>query len=387
MGKISPIKVGLVGSGTISKTYLKNMTQHFSILDVVGCSDIIPERSRIRAEEFGIKQLTNEQIFNDPDIQIVVNTTYPVAHYEVTKEALLAGKNVQSEKMMAVTMDEARELVSIANEKGLRIGMAPDTFLGGGLQTARKIIDAGFIGEPLNAVAMVMRGYHMRGEVESERLPFVMSPGGGMPFDVGSYYLHALIHLLGGIKRVSGFSKTRKETNIYENPRHPRYKESFNYDTPNTLVGALEFEQGCYGTFTAMSEAFGEIPRLEIYGTEGVLICNDPNTFGGPIYLKRNNGGWNQFPAYEIPLTHGYIDDLRGIGVADMAWAIHNNRPHRCSAELGLHAFEVVNGITKSCNTGKIYEMTTKCNRPAPLPSGYISGTAAEACFDNQEVK
>ncbi len=383
MAKVPPVKVGLIGSGSISKTYLRNMTQEFSILDVVGCSDIIPERSKNRAEEFNIKQLTNEEIYEDPGIEIVVNTTYPLSHYEVTRDALLAGKNVYSEKMMAVTMDEARELVSIANEKGLRIGMAPDTFLGGGLQTARKIIDAGLIGEPLNAVAMVMRGYHMRGEIESDRLPFVMSPGGGIPFDLGGYYLHALIHLLGGVKRVSGFSKTREKDYVYENPRHPRYKESFNFDTPNMLTGALEFEQGCYGTITTISEAFGEIPRLEIYGTEGVLICNDPNTFGGPIYLKRNNGSWNQFPPYEIPLIHGYTEDFRGIGVADMAWAIRNNRPHRCSAELGFHAFEIINGIIESDRTGKVYEMTSKCERPAPLPSGFITGSFAEACLDN----
>lgn len=382
MAKIPPIKVGLIGSGAISRIYLKNMTQTFSILDVVGCSDLIPERSRARSEEFGIRQLTNEEILNDPEIQIVVNTTYPLSHYEVSKAALLAGKNVHCEKMMAVTMDEARELVSIANEKGLRIGMAPDTFLGAGLQTARKLIDSGLIGEPLNAAAMVIRGYHMTGETESGRLPFVMSPGGGIPFDMGGYYLHALIHLLGGIKRVTGFSKTRNANNIYKNPRHPRYRESFNYDTPNMLVGALEFEQGCYGTLTAISEGFGETPRLEIYGTEGTLICNDPNVYGGPIYLIRNNGAWKQLQPYEMPLTHGYADDSRGIGVADMAWGIRNNRPHRCSAELGLHAFEVVNGIIESCSTGKVYEMTTRCERPAALPSGYVSGTAAEACLD-----
>src|SRR5690554_3578352 len=162
MARVAPVKVGLIGSGAISKSYLSSMINNFSILDVVGCSDIIPERSKNRAEEFGIEQLTNEEILNNPEIEIVVNTTYPLSHYEVSKAALLAGKHVHSEKMMAVTMDEARELVSIAKEKGLRIGMAPDTFLGGGLQTARKLIDAGFIGEPLTARAKVMRGYHMR---------------------------------------------------------------------------------------------------------------------------------------------------------------------------------------------------------------------------------
>ena len=180
MARVAPVKVGLVGSGAISKSYLSSMINNFSILDVVGCSDIIPERSKNRAEEFGIEQLTNEEIFNNPEIEIVVNTTYPLSHYEVSKAALLAGKHVHSEKMMAVTLDEGRELLSIAKEKGLRIGMAPDTFLGGGLQTARKLIDAGFIGEPLTARAKVIRGYHMRGKLKPTACPYYV-PGGGIP--------------------------------------------------------------------------------------------------------------------------------------------------------------------------------------------------------------
>lgn len=380
MASVKPIKVGLIGSGAISGIYLQNMTQTFSILDVVGCSDLIDERSRSRAEEFGIRQMTNEEILSDPEIEIVVNTTYPLSHYEVSKAALLAGKNVHSEKMMATTMDEARELMALAKEKGLRIGMAPDTFLGAALQTARKYIDAGMIGTPINATAMVMRGYRPLGEQDG-RLPMIMTAGGGIPYDMGGYYLHAMIHLLGGIRRVSGFSKTRNPIEVFENPRHPRYKEEFEFSTPNMMVAALEFEQGCYGTITAMSESFGETPRLEIYGTEGTLVLSDPNNYGDPIYLIRN--GYKQMQPCEVPFTHGYPVNSRGIGVADMAWAIRNNRPHRCSGEIGFHAFEVVNGVQESCRTGKVYEMTSHVDRPAPLPTGYVSGTAAEACLDN----
>jgi len=285
--------------------------------------------------------------------------------------------------MMAVTWEQGLDLYKIAKEKKLRLAIAPDTFLGAGYQTARKLIDAGMIGEPLTAQALVIRGYHMHADQQEEKLPFIMEPGGGIPFDLGGYYLHALIFLLGGIKRVTGFAKTRKDEYTYLNPRHPRYRETYPYDTPNMAAGVLAFENGCYGTFTAVSEGFAETPRLEIYGTEGTLICHDPNLFAQPIYLIRDNGKWDQQKSYEMPLTHGYAQgDWRGIGVADMAWAIRNNRPHRVSAELGLHAFEAVQGILKSGETGKIHEMVTTCQRPAPLPSGFVSGTSAEACLD-----
>jgi len=198
------LKVGLIGAGEISETYLNNMINRYKVLEVVGCSDIIPSRSKNRAKQFKIKDMTNEDIYNDPGIDIVVNTTYPTSHYEVNKASLLAGKHVYSEKMIAVTLDEGKELLKIAKEKKLRIGMAPDTFLGAGYQTARKLIDSGMIGEPFMAQAMVVRGYHQ------ERWPapmyeFTWQPGGGIPFDMGGYYLHALVHLLGPIDKVTGF--------------------------------------------------------------------------------------------------------------------------------------------------------------------------------------
>ena len=382
MSKRKPVKVGLIGSGEISGIYLKNMTQMFSILEVVGCSDLIGERSRRRAEEFSIRQMTNEEILSDPEIQIVVNTTYPLSHYEVSRAALLAGKHVYSEKMMAVTMDEARSLMELARSRNLRMSFAPDTFLGAGLQTARKLIDDGMIGEPVCATAMVIRGYLPEGE-DDDGVPFIMAPGGGIPYDMGGYYLHGLINLLGPVSRVTGFSRTRHPVERHRNPRHPRYGEQFPFDTPNMMAGALEFEQGSYATFMAVSEGYGETPRLEIYGTKGILVCGDPNSFGSPVQLGRINPEGDAAKRYDVPFTHGYAMNSRGIGVADMAWAISNNRPHRCSAELGMHAFEIVCGITVSGESGAVYEMTTRCERPAALPAGFVSGTAAEACLDN----
>jgi len=369
--KVQPIKVALIGSGAISHTYLNNMTKKFKILDVVGCSDIIPERSAKRAEEFNIRQMTNEEILNDPEIKIIVNTTYPTAHYEVNKAALLAGKNVHCEKMIAVTLDEGKELIKIAKEKNLRIGMAPDTFMGGGHQTARKLIDAGMIGEPYMAQAMVVRGY------KPERGPwsglgFTQQPGGGIPFDMGGYYLHALINLLGPISRVTGFAKNHKPERIKLNTRSDIFGEKFKIESINMLTGALEFANGVYGNLTVVSEGFGETPRVEIYGTDGVLICPDPNGFGGPVLLKRKTNEWGgEF--MPMPLTHGFSDGCcRGLGVADMAWGIVNNRPHRAHGDMGFHAFEVIHGIWAGTETGKIHVMESTCKQPAPLAAGCI---------------
>lgn len=368
--KKTPVKVGLIGSGAISWTYLNNMINRFGILEVVGCSDIIPERSAKRAEEFKIRNMTNEEILNDPEIKIVVNTTYPTSHYAVNKAALLAGKNVHCEKMMAVTLDEGKELVKIAKEKNLRLGMAPDTFLGGGYQTARKLIDAGMIGEPFMAQAMVVRGYH-HDTGAGEGFAFVFQPGGGIPFDMGGYYIHALISLLGPIERATGFAQFRDKSRIRKNPRNPMFGEKVEVEgTINALAGTLEFAKNkVLGNIAIFSEGFGEMPRVEIYGREGVLICPDPNTFGGPVYLRRIGSNEN----IAMPMTHGYNSGCnRGIGVADMAWAITNNRPHRAHGDMGLQAFEAVHGIWQGTQTGKIYVMESKCEQPAPLISGYM---------------
>jgi len=382
MARPEKMKIGVIGCGAISEIYLKNMTNHFSILEVKGCSDLIEERSKKHSQEFGVLQMTNDEIYQDPEIEIVLNITSPKSHYEISKAALLAGKHVYSEKMMAVEWDEGMELAAIAKEKGLRLGFAPDTFLGGGGQTARKLVDSGMIGEPLYASALVVRGYQPQWEVNTDPMPFIVGAGGGIPFDMGGYYLHAMIQILGSIKKVTGFGKNNQAEGVFLNPRNPKYKEPAVVETPTILTGTLEFENGTYGSITTIADGFGEKTRLEIIGTEGILRCHDPNLFGKPIYLIRKNE--NAVP-YEMPFTHGYADgDYRGLGVADMAWGIRKNRPHRCSMELGLHTFETIHGLLKSGISNKVYHMTTNCTRPLPLPSGYTIGTMAEACLDHE---
>lgn len=400
MAAIKPIGVGLIGSGMISRTYLDNMCGRFDAIRVIGCSDIIPERSAQRAEQYKIRQMTNEEIFADPEIQIVVNTTYPKSHFEVTKLALEAGKHVQSEKMLATNFEDAQKLYALAKSKGLRLGAAPDTFLGAGYQTCRKLIDDGFIGKPLMVRATIVRNYAVDTAAEPSPPSFVVNDGGTIPFDMGGYYIHAMVNMFGPVRRVSGFAVHDKK--FFTHPMHAHYREEIPYtEDVNRMLSALEFESGVFGCLMATdsSSVKDEDCGITVYGTDGILICPDPNTFGGPVKLLRS--GQSSF--VNMPLTHGFsgeerafgapADDpadilaaywgtsRRDIGVADMAWAILKNRPHRCSAELGLHALEIIHGTEVSTKTGEVYTMTTHPLRPAALPAGFV-GSSAEACFE-----
>lgn len=375
MSQVQPIKAALIGSGAISGIYLKNLVQTFHVIDLVGCSDIIDERSKARAEEFGIRQMTNEEILSNPEIEIVVNTTFPKAHYEVTKAALLAGKHVYCEKMIAVTMEEGRELVELAREQGLLFTVAPDTFLGAGHQTARHAIESGWIGDPIHVIGVCQRGYHPYGPVP--RVSMVMGPGGGIPFDMGGYYLHAMINMLGPIRKATGFTQTRNRIRPYLNPRHPEYKENMEIDTINNITAAMEFESGVLGSLIVTSDSFFDKARIEVLGTQGTLTIHDPNDYSGPITLKRSGS-----EPCVLPFTHGFRENSRGIGVADMAYALKNGRTPRVNAEIGLHAFELIHGVWSGTETGIIYEMTTTCSQPRALMAGDF-GPAQEHVLDD----
>jgi predicted dehydrogenase len=409
---VKKVKTAVIGSGMISWTYLKNMTKDFGILDVVGCSDLIPERAAHRAQQFGVKQMTNEEILSDPDIQIVVNLTYPSSHLAVTKMCLEAGKSVHTEKAMANTYAEAKSLVELAKKKGVRISCAPDTFMSGAYQTARKAIDEGWIGRPVCAMATLVRGYRNDGETP---LPF-NRPGGmwvagnSMPYDMGGYYVHALIHLMGPVVRVGGFGMSCGQP--YENPKNENYGKPFPATADTSIAASLEFKSGAIGTLVVLGECFGEVPRIEVYGTEGYLICPDPNCYYGPVYIKRHGSDelkelpilfdYNTYSAtekefqverekaaalakpgdFESMFPSMYFGSRRGLGVADLAWAITNKRPHRCAAEMSLQHLEIIEAVKESCEKNVIHKMETVCEQPAPLPAGFIGG-AAEKALDN----
>ncbi|SCI85231.1 1%2C5-anhydro-D-fructose reductase [uncultured Clostridium sp.] len=365
-----PVKVALIGAGVISGEYLKNMVYNFDILDVVGCSDIIPEKSAARAAEFGIRQMTNEEILSDPEIEVVVNTTYPTEHYNVSKQILEAGKHLYCEKPMCAELGQAKELMDLAREKGLYIGNAPDTFLGAGYQTARHLLDAGIIGKPIMARATLIRGSYVLGGADP-KFPFPSYPGGGIIFDVGCYYLVNLINLLGPIRRVAGFAQTNIKEKPYVNPHHPEYGDQVKTQSPTNTIGALEFESGVLGTIMTTTECFSETPQLEIYGSEGILTCPDPNCFGGDVKVTRV--GYRE--PYVVQHTHAYTDpNMRGIGVAEFAYAIRNGRKARTDASMAYHFLEASFGMIESGETERYYHLQSTCERPAALASGITTG-------------
>lgn len=394
---IRPVKIALIGSGRISYTYLNSLVNMFSIVDMVGCSDLVPERSKARAELFGIRQMTNEEILSDPEIEIVVNTTNIEAHTEVTLMALEAGKHVYSEKMMARTYEEAKAIVGLAKEKGLRFGAAPDTYMGSAYQTARKLIDDDYIGTPIMAQAIVIRHDKISGAKDVVNT-HQFATGRTIPYDMGGYYINALVNMLGPVNRVSGYAKFLGNR-IYTNPENPMYKMPIEKQGGTSIMmGCLEFVSGCYGNLVVSCDGFyPEIPRLEVYGTKGIMVCPDPNYFGGygnDVYLTRAGSQGS----IKMPFTHGFGDTdpslptlsgqpepgytgKRGIGVADMAWAIRRNRPHRNNEELALHAIEIVTSIEKSSRENLVYTMMSRPTRPVALAAGFL-GEDSEAALD-----
>ncbi|MCL2188877.1 MAG: Gfo/Idh/MocA family oxidoreductase [Defluviitaleaceae bacterium] len=390
------VKCALIGSGNISYVYLNTLKNGgFSIVEMVGCADIVPEKSKARAQLFGIRDMTVEEILNDPEIEIVLNTTNNAAHHEVSHKILQAGKHVYSEKAMDTNFPAAKELYDLAQAKGLRFAAAPDCYLGSAYQTARKLVDDGWIGEPLFANAFCYRGYK-----EHEREADYAGAGAAgttITYDMSGYYYNVLISLLGPVQRVSGFA--RHVTRIHTNPRHENYKKPVQKQAGATLnLGALHFHNGCYASVFMTSEGVGpEIPRVEIFGTQGVLHLPDPNCFGGygkDVYLTRIGST----EKIKMPMTHAFGDtdptlptltgkyeacfnSHRGIAVVDMAWAIRRNRPHRSGAELALHAVEIAAAIDESEATNQTITLTTKPERPAPLTAGMF-GISAESGID-----
>lgn len=352
--------VGIIGCGNISGIYFK-MCQTFRNLQVVACADLLPERARARAEEFGVPRACSvEELLADPNVDIVVNLTVPQAHAEICLAALEAGKHVHVEKPLAVHRGDGQKIVALAKSKGLRVGAAPDTFLGGGMQTCRKLLDDGWIGEPVAATAFMLCHGH---ETWHPDPAFYYQPGGGPMFDMGPYYLTALVSLLGPVQRVTGATRITFPTRTITS--QPKYGTVVRVEVPTHVAGLMEFANGAIGTIIQSFDVWSHtLPCIEIYGTEGSMRVPDPNGFGGPVLVRRAGAKeWS-----EIPLTHGFTENARGIGVADMAAAIASGRPHRCSGELAFHVLDLMEGFHDAANQGAHYTLVSTVERPAPLP-------------------
>jgi predicted dehydrogenase len=358
-------KIGVVGCGAISGAYF-HAKGVFPVLDIAACADLVMEKAQAQAGQFNIpRACTVKELLDDPAIEIVLNLTVPKAHAEVAMAALEAGKHVYGEKPLAVTRDEGRRMLELAGRANLKVGSAPDTFLGMGGQTARKVIDDGWIGRPIAATAFMMGHGHESWHPNPE---FYYEAGGGPMFDMGPYYLTALVNLMGPVRRVSGEAKTTFPTRTITS--QPKAGKVIPVETPTHLAGTMEFVSGAVATVVMSFDVWGHGHScLEVYGTEGSMLVPDPNGFGGPVKVMRPGGAW-----LEVPLTHGHADEGRGKGVADMAMAIRSGRPHRAGGELAYHVLDIMHAFHDSARLGRHVELESTCRRPDPLPMGLPRG-------------
>ncbi|GHO83461.1 Gfo/Idh/MocA family protein [Dictyobacter formicarum] len=359
-------KLGIIGCGKISGIYLE-ARKHFDNIEVAACADIDMNRARSQAAAYGIPRACSvEEILADPEIEIIVNLTIPKVHAEVALAAIQAGKSVYGEKPLAVNRTEGRQILEAAKAKGVRVGSAPDTFLGGGLQTCRKLIDDGAIGEPVSASASMLSHGHESWHPDPE---FYYQPGGGPLFDMGPYYLTALVSMLGPINRVTGSARVTFPERIITS--QPKNGQKIQVKTPTHIAGVMDFTSGVVGTLVTSFDVWANhAPLIEIYGTEGTLSVPDPNTFGGPVKIwTRQNPQWQ-----DVELTHGYTSNSRGLGVADMAQAMRSGRPHRASGELAYHVLDAMQAYLDASLESKHIELTSTCERPKALPVGLTNG-------------
>lgn len=376
ISQVKKVKTAIVGCGTISNIYIKNLQNLFSIIDLAAVCDLNRAAAEEKSKTYGVEKImTIDEVAADPEIELVVNLTGPVAHYSVIKMMLEAGKNVYTEKMMTTELEQARELAALAKEKGLYLGVAPDTVLGAGIQTARKIIDCGLIGEVTSGFVSVSRNQTLNSEVYR----FLQKNGGAIPYDAGIYYVGALVTLLGSVESITGFgapSRLHERELLYQNNA-----DEWQIPGNNVVTAGLKFANGALVSVHFDGNTVGSERRaIVIYGTEGILELGDPNTFDGYVKLIRPEG-----KVTEMPFTHGYngkntygeathFDGYgnRGVGAAELAWALRQGRSNRLSEDYGLHCEEVLLGIDQSAESGTVYHLQSSCT-VAPLKSGYYS--------------
>ena len=360
MNRRTPI--GIIGCGNISSIYLE-APRLFDNLQVVACADIDMERARSQAEKYGVPKVYSvEELLEDPEVEIVVNLTVPNAHAGVALRALAAGKAVYGEKPLATRLADGRAILEAAHAKQLRVGNAPDTFLGGGFQTCIQLINEGQIGTPVGATAFKLN----HGMEHWHPDPyFFYQPGAGPMFDIGPYYLTALIAMMGPIRRVTASMQTTFPERTITS--EAKYGTKIPVNTPTHIAGITEFASGAVGTILTSFDAWHHrLPFMEIYGTDGTLSTPDPNRFDGPVFIRQaKDKTWR-----EVPLTHGYTINARGLGIADMAHAMRSARPHRANGEMAYHVLEIIESFMQSSIEGKHITLTSTCTRPAPLNPG-----------------
>ena len=355
-------KVGVIGCGNISDAYFKT-AKTFTSIEYSYCADLNMEAAKAKEELYGSKAVSVEELLAKDEVKIVLNLTTPQVHAKVNIMALEAGKHVYAEKPFALSIEEGAPVIELAKKKNLRLGSAPDTFLGGGLQTARKLLDENWIGTPVSGTAFMMCPGHESWHPAPE---FYYLKGGGPLFDMGPYYITALINLLGPVKKVTSINGRGLEERICTSADRLGDKLPVEIDTH--VAGLLEFECGTIITLIMSFDIIkSSCPCLELHGTTGSLSIPDPNTFGGPVKFAKFLSDWR-----EVPIPFGYTDNMRSIGLADMAEAIRGERKHRCSGELAFHVLEIMCALEKSAAEEKHIYLESSCERPDALPLGLL---------------
>jgi predicted dehydrogenase len=358
---VQKVGIGIIGCGVISPAYIK-ASQLFPNLEVRGIADMRSDVAEKRGAEFGIPAMRIDQMLKRDDVEIVVNLTVPLAHTDVDIAVLRAGKHVYSEKPLGVNTIEARKVMDMANEKGLRVGCAPDTFLGGGHQTARQLIDQGAIGTPVAGTAFFMCPGHERWHPAPA---FYYQRGGGPMLDMGPYYVTDLVQLLGPVGSVMGSTaRPRAERLITSEPLKGMM---IPVEVATHVAGTLEFQSGAVISIAmSFDVAKHKHTPIELYGDKGAMLVPDPNRFGGEVAVARAGGEWEA-----MPYTHAYTDgNFRSIGVADMAAAIIAGRPHRASGALAFHVLEVMEAFQKSADEGRRIAIESSVEQPRAMPAG-----------------
>jgi predicted dehydrogenase len=354
------LRVGIVGCGNISGIYFLNLGS-YQATEIVACADLDLERAQEAAAKYGVpRALAPDALLADPDIDLVLNLTVPKAHSSIAQAAIDAGKHVYNEKPLTLSLEEGQKLIQSASEKGLRVGCAPDTFLGGGHQTCRQLIEDGVIGKPIAAQAFMLCHGHESWHPSPE---FYYEQGGGPMFDMGPYYLTALVNMIGPVRRATGITRITFPTRTITS--EPKRGKVVDVETPTHIAGLMEFHNGAIGEITTSFDIWdSSVWPLSVYGTEGSLLVPDPNGFGGEVRVKRHDEReWRS-----VPLTHGFAENSRGVGVLDMAHAIAENRPHRASGELALHVLELMHAFHSASASATHVNLENRPHQPAPMP-------------------
>ena len=364
---------GIVGCGMISEVYIRNIQTMFGhLLEIRCCCAKHMESAEKRAAEFGIKACTFGEMLADSEIELVVILTPASTHYELIKQALMAGKHVYTEKTLSANLKQAGELVLLAEEKGLYLGAAPDTFLGASLRKAREIVDSGKLGK----ITSFHISYNHDINYCLSFARFLCLEGGGICYDMGVYYLTALINLLGPVEKTAAMVANHQTERPITDPESEAFGEILHYENESQVAAIMRTQSGVSGTFAMNGDTIQqEQPALVLYGTKGMLVMSDPNYFGGTIRFIPNFYGDTEDQEIETICCDedAFADNSRGLGVADMAIAIREKKPYRASGELAYHVLDVIEQMMESSRTGEFRTVHSKCSRPEALGESEIS--------------